>query len=110
MATHRNSNRNYKQKMLWINTVCLVYVATISIVFQNCINHRLTILYTISGFYLGFEIWGGGGGGEAIVDNVAVGGGCRRGMCSLPHPPKTEALYDLTKLKKQLLCDKRRHY
>ena len=30
-----------------------------------------------SGFYLGFEI---GGGGGAIVDNVAVGvgGGCRR--------------------------------
>ena len=50
----------------------------------------------LSGFYLGFEIWGGGGGGgggeaivdnvavgEAIVDNVAVGGGCERGMCSL---------------------------
>ena len=22
-------------------------------------------------------------GGEAIVDNVAIGGGCERGMCSL---------------------------
>ena len=36
----------------------------------------------MTGFYLGFEIWGGGGGGgwEAIIDNVAVemgtGGGC----------------------------------
>ena len=38
-----------------------------------------------AGFYLGFEIWGGGGGREAIIDNVAVGGGCGRGMCSLLH-------------------------
>ena len=28
----------------------------------------------VSGFYLGFEIWG-----EAIIDNVAVGDGCGRG-------------------------------
>ena len=25
---------------------------------------------------------GGGGGGEAIVDNVAVGGGCGRASCA----------------------------
>ena len=34
----------------------------------------------MSGLYLGFEIQGGGG---AIVDNVAVGGGYGRGMCPL---------------------------
>ena len=31
-----------------------------------------------TGFYIGLKI-GGGGGGGAIVDNVAVGGGYRRG-------------------------------
>ena len=55
-------------------------------------SRRVNVLYYIryiyqplqqSGFYLGFEIGGGGGGGEAIVDNIAIGGGRGRGMCSL---------------------------
>ena len=43
--------------------------------------------------------------GEAIVDNVAVGcrcgrGMCWRGMCSLLCEAQTEAFYDLTELEK----------
>ena len=41
-------------------------------------GRKISVNRYMSGFYLGFEIWG-----EAIVDYVAIGGGCERGMCSL---------------------------
>ena len=51
----------------------------------------------MSGFYLGFEIWGGGGG-EAIVDNVDVGGWMWEEVFPPARSAKTEAFYDLTEL------------
>ena len=67
----------------------------------------------LAGFYLGFKIGGGGGGGggRTIVDNVAVGGECGRGMCPLPcEVRKLRHFMILKKAKFQHLCDKRRHY
>ena len=41
----------------------------------------------VVGFHLGFEMGGGG-----IIDNVAVGGGCVRGMCTPPPHVRHENL------------------